>query len=135
MKLVVGWIIAGLGASIAFAGAILWFVNPVPGGRDRLGQPLDADLYRDVGGFAYDIISIASGLAGLPFIALAALGGFLFYFGGQMTSAAMEKRKNGSTPLMRSKCVPCLKLYEIPAEALGSKAQCPKCGRPLESLN
>ena len=134
MRIVVGWIVAGIGASLALAGVILWFFNPVPGGRDRLGQPLDADLYRDVGGFAYDIISIASGLAGLPFIALAALGAFLFYFGWDMASAALARREEKPTALMQSKCVPCLKLYEIPAEASGSKAQCPKCHRPLEAL-
>ena len=120
---------------MALAGVILWFLNPVPGGRDGLGQPLDADLYRDVGGFAYDIISTASGLAGLPFIALAALGVFLLYLGREMASSAMKLRKKSSTPLMRSKCVPCQKLYEFPSEALGTKAQCPRCRGTLEALS
>jgi hypothetical protein len=135
LKIVFGWIIAALGVPVALAGVILWFLNPVPGGRDGLGQPLDADLYRDVGGFAYDIISMASGLAGLPFIALAALGVFLLYLGREMASSAMKLRKKGSTPVMRSKCVPCQKLYEFPSEAFGTKAQCPKCRGTLEALS
>ena len=53
---------------------------------------------------------------------------------GTLPSTAMKSRKKGSTPVMRSKCVPCQKLYGFPSEAFGTKAQCPSCRGTLEPL-
>lgn len=53
--------------------AILWAVigSTTPGGLDRMGQPLDPELYHEVGGFMYWLIGTVTLL---PALIVASIG-------------------------------------------------------------
>ena len=93
MKKIAGALLIGLGSLLGLSGVVGWFylgfASPFQG-VDRLGRPMNPDLYMDVGSTIYTIGSSLTGvLSALP-LGLTALGVGTFFWGKGLMSRNID---------------------------------------------
>lgn len=124
-KVILGLMMMLVGPLVSAGGLILWLGSGL-GGYDRLGQPLDEDLQRQLGRSLYDLVSFLNGLGGAVFFGIAILGIAMIAIGWSWLSFGKVASDGASK---KGKCLACLRTF---SEEKGEA--CPLCGRPLEGL-